>query len=196
MTADEIAEFESRHDVLLPEDFRTYFCTVNGMGKAGGADTDTRGLRRFFLGSGNAGTETTGDDDWFSFWRFEDMVCVAEDLPNRTAHFPDADRYFMFADHSIGLPTFAIKLSPNPTVPTPIASVFADQGELIGEDIYDSFTDFVQNYLDDPIGAVILPSYIPDPPKWFDRVARFGRRFFHATNRMPEFDGTQSAKSG
>jgi hypothetical protein len=178
VTADHIAEFESRHNVLLPQDFRTYFHTVNGMGTAGGTDIDPRGLRRFFLGSGNAGSDTTVDDDWFSFWRFEDVVCVAEDLPDRIAQFPDANRYFMFADHSIGLPTFAIKLSPNPTLPTPIASVFADQRELFGEDVYDSFTDFVQHYLDDPMDAAILPSNIPDPPTWFDRVASFGRRLF------------------
>ena len=64
---------------------------------------------------------------------------------------PDAARYFMFADHSIALPTYAIRLSDDPDDDTPVASVFADAGAFGIKVYFKSFTDFVTAYLNDPI---------------------------------------------
>ncbi len=106
---------------------RSYFLAVNGMGEFG-----------------------TCDNDFFSFWGIQDLKTVVEDLPDRTAHFPDAERYFMFADHSIALPTYAIRLSKKPMDETPIASVFADRRSFGMEIFFASFTEFVNCYLDHP----------------------------------------------
>ena len=123
----DIATFETSNGVVLPNDMRSYFLTVNGMGELG-----------------------TSDNDFFSFWAIQDLKTVAEDLPNRTARFADAARYYMFADHSIGLPTYAIRLSENPQDETPVASVFADRGSFGIETFFGSFTEFVNGYLNDP----------------------------------------------
>jgi hypothetical protein len=131
----DIHTFEVRHNVNLPSDMRAYFLAVNGMGERG-----------------------TCDDDFFSFWPLQDLITIAEDLPDRSSRFPDASRYFMFADHSISLPRFAIRLSANVTEPNSVASVFADFGAFEAENFFDSFTDFVNHYLDDPVEtSVSLP---------------------------------------
>ncbi len=131
----EIAAFEARHNAVLPRDMRAYFLAVNGMGERG-----------------------TCDNDFFSFWPLQDLITIAEDLPDRCSNFTDASRYFMFADHSIALPTYAIRLSSNPADPNPIASIFADFGAFEVENFFDSFTDFVDHYLDDPVEtSVALP---------------------------------------
>ncbi|HET6883771.1 MAG TPA: SMI1/KNR4 family protein [Pirellulales bacterium] len=136
VTISDIKAFERAHGVVLPSDMRTYFLAVNGMGEYG-----------------------TCDNDWFSFWKLQDLKTVAEDLPDRSSGFPDAATCFMFADHSIALPTFAIKLSADPNVETPIASVFADFGRFEVQYFFDSFGDFIDQYLDDPIG---VSSALPD----------------------------------
>jgi hypothetical protein len=123
-----VAAFEGRHHVVLPPDMREYFLAVDGMGEKG-----------------------TCDDDLFSFWPLQDLISIAEDLPDRCSKFAESPNYFMFADHSIALPTYAIRLSSDPDVANPVASVFADFGAFEVEVVFDSFTDFVNHYLDDPI---------------------------------------------
>jgi hypothetical protein len=56
----------------------------------------------------------------------------------------------MFADHSVGLPSFAIRLSHEPDSPTPVAGIYSDFGALEVEDFFDSFGAFLDCYLDDP----------------------------------------------
>jgi len=126
----DVEAFERSHDVILPSDMRAYFLAVNGMGEHGMCD-----------------------DDLFSFWSLQNLVTIAEDLPDRCSGFPDAPRCFMFADHSIGLPTFAIRLSADAEAPSPVASVFSDFGAFKVQYFFGSFTDFVNHYLDDPVGT-------------------------------------------
>jgi len=128
-TEEEIRQFESRHNVVLPADMRFYFQAVNGMGKRG-----------------------VMDEDMFSFWRIQDVISVADELPDRTRDYPNTRCYFMFADHSISLPTYAIRLSSNATENTPVASVLSDFGAFGIGDLFASFTEFVTNYLADPYG--------------------------------------------
>ncbi len=131
-----IHEFETSRGLVLPADMRSYFLAVDGMGERG-----------------------TCDNDFFSFWPIGDLISVAEDLPDRTAREPDAARYIMFADHSIALPTYAIRLSHRHSENTPVASVFADAGSFGLKVYFDSFTGFVNAYLDDPIETSVA---IPD----------------------------------
>ncbi|MCH7989053.1 MAG: SMI1/KNR4 family protein [Planctomycetes bacterium] len=156
---DDIAAFESRHNVRLPHDLRSYFLAVNGTGE-----------------------RHTLDDDLFCFWPLSDVISIAEDLPDRCSGLAHASRYFIIADHSICLPSYAIRLSADPAAANPVASVFVDPNTLAVEDMFESFTDFVQHYLDDPFetgGA--LPSNIPilDHPTWLGRVACFAKGLLH-----------------
>lgn len=130
-----IQAFECGHNVVLPADMRAYFLAVNGMGE-----------------------RETWDDDFFRFWPLQELVTIAEELPDRSAGFTDANRCFMFADYSIGLPTFAIRLSADETALTPVASVFSDGGAFKVQYFFGSFTDFVTGYLDDPVkNCCLLP---------------------------------------
>ena len=123
----DISNFESRFHCTMPADLRHYFETVNGMGELG-----------------------TTDDDLFSFWRLSDVQSVAQYVPDRADRLPNASRYLIIADHSIGLPSFAIRISATPNAPSPVASLFTDRGALELEDTFDSFTGFLRSYLDDP----------------------------------------------
>ena len=128
-TEQQIQQFESKHNVVLPQDMRGYFQTVNGMGERG-----------------------VMDNEMFSFWQIQDLISVAEELADRTQGFPETKHYFMFADHSISLPTYAIRLSSNAQDSTPVASVLSDFGAFGICDIFGSFTEFVTSYLADPYG--------------------------------------------
>jgi hypothetical protein len=136
----DIAAFEAAHDVTLPSDMRAYFLAVNGMGERG-----------------------TSDEDFFSFWPLEELITIAVDLPDRSSRFPESSQYFEFADHSISLPTFAIRLSADPAEPNTVASVYADFGALEVQAFFSSFTDFIEHYLDDPVetGAALPRSAWP-----------------------------------
>ena len=129
--------FENHHNVVLPADFRNYFTAVDGMGE-----------------------RHTSDNGFFGFWRFQDLVSISDDLPDRAKSFEHSHRYFLFADHSISLPAFAIRLSDDRAAPTPVARVFSDFGALDVEDFFDSFTDFVNVYLVEPAR---LLNAIPSP---------------------------------
>ena len=80
----EIAAFESRHSVSLPDDLREYFLQVNG----------------------------TADypDEWLTKFRpLEDVTPISESLAeDQTA------RYFVIADQMISAPDFAIALDNSP----------------------------------------------------------------------------------
>ena len=128
VTSEAIQAFENRHNVILPVDFRNYFAVVDGMGE-----------------------RHTCDSGFFGFWRFQDLVSIADDLPDRAESFGQSHCYFMFADHSISLPTFAIRLSDDRAAPTPVAGIFSDFGALDVENFFDSFTDFVNAYLQSPV---------------------------------------------
>ena len=122
-----VDDFQQTHNVTLPDDFLDYLLAVNGMGEP-----------------------FVCDDNMFSFWPIQQIESIVDHFPDRTIGVRDAQRYFMFADHSISLPTYAIKLSNDKSAPTPIATVFFDFGAFDLEDFCDSFTEFVKLYLDNP----------------------------------------------
>ena len=97
------------------------------------------------------GERGTTDNDVFSFWQLSDVESIAQYLPDRSHRLSNASRYFIVADHSIGLPSFAVLLPATSDDPSPVASVFTDSGALKLENCFDSFTDFLRSYMDDPI---------------------------------------------
>lgn len=124
----DISAFESNADGVLPNDLRHYFAKVNGMGERG-----------------------TVDDDFFSFWQLSDVESLAQYVPDRAHCVQNASRYIIVADHSIGLPSFAVKLPDKSDDLAPVASIFTDGGAIELEHRFDSFTDFLRSYLDNPI---------------------------------------------
>ena len=135
-SATDLSEFESQYSVKLPTDFRQYLLTVNGMGEQG-----------------------TCDNDFFSFWQLSDVRTIAEYmaeyLPDGANDFPDSSHFFLFADHSIFCPAFAIRVSQDDSTPNLIASVFAGGDGVEVESAFYSFTDFVEYYLRNPLGATV-----------------------------------------
>jgi len=132
---DALAEFESRRGVVLPADMRSYFLAVNGMGPR----------------------QEVFDDAFCSFWPVESVTSVADEFPDRAVDVPGADRYFLFADHSLNLPAYAVRLSSDPHAAAPVATLFSDRGAFAMEDVFESFGAFLERYLDNPFDAVILP---------------------------------------
>ncbi len=82
-TGDELAAFEAKHNIRLPEDLRDYFAVVNGFD----------------------GWQT--DDNVITFLSLDEMKTLSEYWSPDVA---DADSYFVFADYSISAHVYAIRL--------------------------------------------------------------------------------------
>jgi hypothetical protein len=131
-SVEEVADFEARYSVRMPADLRRYFLAVNGMGP-----------------------KPIVDDDFFAFWQLSDVKTVAEECPEHGEQSPEAAHYFLIADHSIFLPAFAIRLAGNSSRYNPVALVYThlDSKDREIRDAFRSFTEFVEYYLQDPLGA-------------------------------------------
>jgi len=81
--------FESKYEVMLPDDLREYFLLVNGM------DINMT------------------DEDLIRFWPLEEVKPISEDASEYSdqAYLPDPGSIFMFADYCIWSNTYAIRLS-------------------------------------------------------------------------------------
>lgn len=133
-----IADFETRYGVKMPNDMREYFVAVNGMGEYG-----------------------TCDEEMFCFFPLQHVQSIAEWVPDRLHKFQHSAEYFLFADHSISLPSFAIRLDRQQNTVNPLASVFSDFGHLLVQNFYTSFSDFLSQYLNDPWKtASLLPEQV------------------------------------
>ena len=122
----ELREFEDKYNVLLPDDLKDYFSTVDG-----------------FDGSVNWMT----DENAITF------LPLAEVLPsNKTwaLETPDADSYFMFADFSLLCHVYMIRLRNDLSLGNP---VFIARDEK-PEQIAGSFSEFVRGYLADDYGVL------------------------------------------
>jgi hypothetical protein len=125
-TAD-ISAFERGHQVTLPEDVRRYFTTLNGTGN-------------------------DMDNDTYRFWPLAEVKPVYEVLaPSRGFEYPDRYAYpdcFAFADYMISSWLYAVKLTGDPAQPAPVYRVTAS--DVPGEQMTESFLDFMNRYADDP----------------------------------------------
>lgn len=117
-----ISLFEARHSVLLPKDLRDYLEVVNGTGCA-----------------------TNLDDRFFCFWSIEEFTSLSDEFPDAVC-FEEPAACFVFADHSIHAPSYAIRLSKDPKAKTPILEIYSDNRQYRFRQIADSFSAFVEHY--------------------------------------------------
>jgi hypothetical protein len=122
VTHEAIASFEARHSVLLPGDLREYLEVANGTGRY-----------------------TDMDDNLFCFWSIEEFTPLSEEYPDATC-FEEPAAYFLFADHSINCPAYAIRLSKDRAAGTPILATYSDNREYSCHRVVDSFSVFVEVY--------------------------------------------------
>jgi hypothetical protein len=121
VTEDRLREFETRFAVVLPPDMRDDFLHVDGMGEP------------FQL-----------DDDLLHFRSLSEVKSICDAVTG----LEDPSSYFVFADHSIGTPTFAIQLTRSGTASNQVIAVDWDErGGLSVSDFSNSFGDFVERYL-------------------------------------------------
>jgi hypothetical protein len=123
-----IADFEHRYGVRLPEDVRQFYQLMDGM-------------------------ETNdSDDEWICFWPLSKVGTVPERLSDSRGipdyggierSLPDASSYFVFADHSIMLQVYALRLTADLANPSPVVLIAG------GDRWYQmaaSFREFLRSY--------------------------------------------------
>jgi hypothetical protein len=113
--------FEARRGVRLPAGLRTYFRDLGGSAGADGG--------------------IAMDADLIRFWSMHEV----ETLASSWVPAPDAERWFVLADYSIWAWGYAVRLSPDPDEPAPVAVSFGG-AELLP--LADSFEQFVGMYLE------------------------------------------------
>jgi hypothetical protein len=138
----ELVAFETRYSVSLPQDLRAYFTTLNGS---------------------ESGRNGPMDDQLLSFWHLSEIRSLVEHCPG--VPIPHAESYFVFADYSIDVHEYVVRLSLDTRLPTPVMVVV---DEFLVE-VAHSFGAFLQSYLAGD-NVVLFPDL---PSEWY---ARNGRR--------------------
>lgn len=126
--AGRLEEFESRHGVRLPTDLRDYFLAIDGMGPE-----DLNPPFRW-------------EDNLFRFFPLHQVEPATERF-HPDQFLTDQSSYFAFADYSISLPTFAIRLTSAGTGGNTVLAIFSDRGEYRAIQVANSFSDLVERYL-------------------------------------------------
>lgn len=128
-TMEDITFFSANNGLLLPPDIVAYFTGVNG-------------------------TSSTYDEMFFRFFSLAEFKTVKDELGNwggipdyrNIVRLLDDHQYcFIFADHSIHLMTYAIRLYSSPSETN---EIYVICGEVFAK-IADSFTEFIALYLRD-----------------------------------------------
>ena len=92
------------------------------------------------------GSRNESDQDWFSFWPLGDIVRASDEY--RDQFIEDQSSYFVFADHSICLPAYAIQLSHRETGPAiEVIAIWSDLRQYRTAIVARSFRLFVDRYL-------------------------------------------------
>jgi cell wall assembly regulator SMI1 len=130
-----IADFEYRNRVVLPEDVRQYYSFMDGMENWDLAE------------------------EMISFWQLSEVGSVPEklshcrgipDYSEIESVLPDAASYYVFADHSIWLNVYVMKLTPDRNNPSPIIWICGKSWHPLAE----SFAAFMDEYAADPWSIV------------------------------------------
>ena len=129
VSEDELATFEAKYHVRLPEDVREYLAAVNGFD----------GSERWMT-----------DENVITFLALNEIKPLSEAWSPKIA---DADSYFVFADYSLSAHVYAIWLS-NDSENANLVTVAYNDKNLIK--VASSFSEFVQEYLEDN-NAVLFP---------------------------------------
>ena len=122
VSAGVIQSFEARYQLRLPEDLRGYFAEVNGTGQY-----------------------SQVDDNLFCFWSLEEMKPLTEEWPGMSC-VAEPDTCFLFADHSLWCPAYAIRLSAKLAAGNEIFAVYSDDMKFKAHRVVNSFTQFVEEY--------------------------------------------------
>lgn len=135
----EIEAFEAKYGIYMPEDFRNYFRLIGGMEKEG-----------------------ESDDSATSFWPSESIKSVPERLV-QFAGIPDYSRvtenlkepqfYFVFADWMMWSQVYAIRLTAKRDDENHMMWICGSEHCYI---IAKSFSEFINNYLQDP-ESILVP---------------------------------------
>lgn len=80
------------------------------------------------------------DDDLIGFWHLDQVRTFAEE---EIADVPDASRIFAFADQSICVYTYGVRLCDDPTAPTPVLATVRSSYVVVSP----SFVEFIERYL-------------------------------------------------
>jgi hypothetical protein len=123
VSADEIAQFEARYGVVLPQDLRQYYSVVDGVD----GESMVRGHP-------------------FRFWPLREVKPVSEDMPEEPLHHSEFKDYFLFADYSLWACAYAVKLTKSRDNRTFVVMIGGD----VPVHLAGSFEEFVQIYLGDP----------------------------------------------
>lgn len=127
--------FESKRQVCLPADIVHFYRTMDGM-KYGSAD---------------------GDFNYF--WPLDEIESVPEilsgcrgipDYGEIGVMLPDAAEYFVFADHSIWLNVFALRLSRERADRAPVIGICGPNWWPVS----DSFEEMLRKYAADPMSIL------------------------------------------
>jgi hypothetical protein len=135
-TEEELRKFESRHEVRLPPVMRGYFAAVDGMDDSWG-----------------------WDEDGFCFWPLHRLVRASARYLDWFVK--DQASLFVFADHLIACPSYAIHLCPRDRPDSLILAIFADNRHNETGIMADSFSEFVERYLAYDIPRIDLSAGLP-----------------------------------
>jgi len=122
VTEAELGEFESLHGVQLPQDMRGYFAVVDGMDNSWG-----------------------WDEDAFCFWPLRMLERASERYLDWFVK--DRASFFVFADHLIGFPCYAIPLGARSGPDSLVLAIYGDNRGYETGIMADSFPEFVDRYL-------------------------------------------------
>ena len=127
-TPEALAEFEGRFQVKLPDDFRAYLSTVNGMGRH------------------------DWDGDTTSWWGLDRIRPIGEHYAHVSSH-PDSQRDFVICDFLMDCLWYAIRLRGEAPELGEIL-IWADERPLV---VARSFAEFLETYLANPGSLGRLP---------------------------------------
>ena len=130
--ASDIDAFERRHGVRLPVEAREFYAHLDGMPPG------------------------AWDEELLSFWPLAEagpvpvLLSGCRGIPDYGGierSLPDAASYFVFADYSIWVHVYAVRLSADPTAPCPVVWI---AGGGTWEVLALSFGEFLRLYAEEP----------------------------------------------
>jgi len=123
---EDLDAFEARHQVRFPPDFREYLSAVNGTGRDAEMDTSLH-----------------------CWWSLEEFVSVAEEWPEE-AICSAPETYFLFADHLIWAPVYAIRLDEK-GAGSEVFAIWSDMNRFEMHPVAPSFSRLMERYFRDEI---------------------------------------------